>query len=408
MTHRERARLALSFRPSDRPPADLGSTRVSGIAAGSLPALRRHLGLAGAQEARVYDLSQFLAEVQPEVLDALGCDFCMLPLQLLPLDLPRAGWKPFTFWDGQSFLVPEHFHPRAEADGTLLHGHGHPWPTVERRMPPGCRYFERLHLGEIDSADFQLPHLEERDWRLPGAFTEEFLRREQEAARALWAATDRALVSSGAAGVPIGYGGLIGWAMKMRADPQHARARLAAEAEALSRRIGPYLEAVGDYLDVLVLSTHDFGTQRGPLFDPDLFADFFVPAWRMLTGAIHAARPALKLFLHSCGAVRPLIPHFIAARIDILNPVQWSAEDMDRTGLAREFGGRLVFWGGAAHNQRTLPFGRAEEVRREVRESIALFTAGGLRGGYVTAPIHNIQADVPAANILALYEEARR
>ena len=407
MTHRERVRLALNFRPTDRPPIDLGSTRVTGIAAWGMRPLRRALGL-GAGEVRVYDLSQFLAEVQPEVLDALGCDFCMLPLQLLPLDLPRAGWKPFTFWDGQSFLVPEHFHPRAEADGTLLHGHGHPWQTVERRMPPGCRYFERLHLGEIDSADFRLPHIEERDWRLPGAFTEEFLRREQEAARALWAATDRALVSSGAAGVPIGYGGLIGWAMKMRADPQHARARLAAEAEALSRRIGPYLEAVGDYLDVLVLSTHDFGTQRGPLFDPDLFADFFVPAWRTLTGAIHAARPALKLFLHSCGAVRPLIPHFIAARIDILNPVQWSAEDMDRTGLARESSGRLVFWGGAAHNQRTLPFGRAEEVRREVRESIALFTAGGLRGGYVTAPIHNIQADVPAANILALYEEARR
>jgi uroporphyrinogen-III decarboxylase len=159
---------------------------------------------------------------------------------------------------------------------------------------------------------------------------------------------------------------------------------------------------------VLVLSTHDFGTQRGPFFDPELSREFLVPAWRVLTDAIHAARPELRVFLHSCGAVRSLIPHFVSAGIDILNPVQWSAAGMDRGELAREFGGRIVFWGGAVHNQRTLPFGSPEQVRQEVRESIRQFTAGGRRGGYVTAPIHNIQADVPAANILALYEEARR
>ena len=159
---------------------------------------------------------------------------------------------------------------------------------------------------------------------------------------------------------------------------------------------------------MLVLSTHDFGTQRGPLFDPALFGQFLVPAWRLLTDAIHAARPGLKIFLHSCGSVRPLIPHFIAAGIDILNPLQWSADGMDRSELAREFSGRIVFWGGAAHNQRTLPFGSPAEVQREVRESIRLFTDGGRRGGYVLAPIHNLQADVPAANILALYREARQ
>jgi hypothetical protein len=120
-------------------------------------------------------------------------------------------------------------------------------------MPSGCRYFERVRPGEIDSADFQIPHVAERDWRLPQPFPADFLRREQDAARALSAATDRALVSSGALGVPIGYGGLIGWALKMREDPGHAQARLFAEAEAYARRIGPYLQAVGDYLDVLVL-----------------------------------------------------------------------------------------------------------------------------------------------------------
>lgn len=408
MTCRERVRQALNFQTTDRPPIDLGSTRVTGVAAWSYRELRRALGLGDGVPPRVYDLSQFLAEVEPQVLERLQCDFAMLPLQVLPLELPRAGWKPFRFWDGRTYQVPEHFHPAAEPDGTLLHGHGVPWQAVERRMPPGCRYFERLHLGEIDTVDFEIPHVEERDWQMAEPFTEEYLRREQDAARALHASTGRALVSSGALGVPIGYGGRIGWALKMRADPSHARARLLAEAQAFIRRIVPYLEAVGDYLQVLVLSTHDFGTQRGPLFDPELFREFFVPAWRALTDAVHAARPELKLFLHSCGSVRELLPHFIAAGIDIVNPVQWSADGMDRAELAREFGGRIVFWGGAAHNQRTLPFGRPGEVRREVRESIGWFTDGGRRGGYVTAPIHNLQADVPPENILALYEEARR
>ena len=174
MTRREHVRRALSFQPTDRPPLDLGSSRVTGVAAWGLRSLRQSLGLGGGREVRVYDLSQFLAEVEPDILDALGCDFCPLPLQVLPLELPRAGWKPYTFWDGQTFLVPDAFHPTVGPDGTLRHGYGHPWQTVERRMPPGCRYFERVHLGEIDSADFEIPHVAERDWRLPEPFTEEY------------------------------------------------------------------------------------------------------------------------------------------------------------------------------------------------------------------------------------------
>ena len=111
-----------------------------------------------------------------------------------------------------------------------------------------------------------------------------------------------------------------------------------------------------------------------------------------------------KTFIHSCGAVAELIPDFIEAGFDILNPVQTSAAGMDPGRLKREFGDRLVFWGGGIDTQRTLPFGTPEEVRREVRERIRTFAPGG---GFVFAPVHNVQAAIPVQNLLALFDAFR-
>ena len=94
---------------------------------------------------------------------------------------------------------------------------------------------------------------------------------------------------------------------------------------------------------------------------------------------------------------------FIAARFDILNPVQCTAAHMDPAELAREFGGRISFWGGGADTQRTLPFGTPDEVRAQVRERLQIFGRGG---GFVFNPIHNVQAGVPVENLLAMYEIA--
>lgn len=400
---RERARRALTHRPVERPPIDLGSTRVTGIAAWTYGELKQRLGLPRG-ETRVYDLSQFLAEVEEPVLDALDCDFLMLPLQVLPLELPRQGWKAYTFWDGRVYYVPEAFHPERAADGTLLVGHGAAWREPQRRMPPGSRYFDYIRYPDVVSVYDEVPHIREDSWPLPALFPDEYLRREQENARRLHDESDRALVSCGCRGMPAGYSGPIGWAMKMRSDPGHAAAFMMAEAYAYARRARQYLQAVGDCIDVLYVSGEDFGTQQGELFHPELFERFFVPAWRLVTQAIHEASPHVRVFVHSCGSVRRLLPHLVEAGVDIFNPVQWSARNMARQDLAREFGGKLVFWGGAVDCQATLPFGTPEEVRAEVAESIAAFSR---RGGYVVAATHNIQADAPLDNVLALFEAAR-
>ena len=146
----------------------------------------------------------------------------------------------------------------------------------------------------------------------------------------------------------------------------------------------------------------DFGFQEGLQVSPQLLRGLVLPRLARLYGLVHA-RSAARVFLHSCGAVAPLIEDLIRIGVDILNPVQTSARGMEPEALARDFGGRICFWGGGADVQRVLPLGTPEEVRRDARRRIEVL---GATGAFVFAPIHNLQADIPPANIAAMYEEA--
>ena len=108
-----------------------------------------------------------------------------------------------------------------------------------------------------------------------------------------------------------------------------------------------------------------------------------------------------KSFIHSCGSVVKLIPDFIESGFDVLNPVQTSATGMEAEGLAERFGNQVTFWGGGVDTQQVLPFGTPEEIKAQVRERMKIFSRGG---GFVFNPIHNVQAEVPVENLLALYE----
>jgi uroporphyrinogen decarboxylase len=166
---------------------------------------------------------------------------------------------------------------------------------------------------------------------------------------------------------------------------------------------GRVFETVGDLVDVVV-DTDDYGTQRSLLISPGTWRSMIKPRLRALNDFIHA-RSRAKVFLHSCGAIRALIPDLIDAGVDILNPVQVSAEGMDPVALKREFGRDVTFWGGGIDTQRTLPRGTVEEVRSEVRERLDVLMPGG---GFVFAAVHNIQADVPPGNVIAMLETVQR
>ncbi|MBS1253515.1 MAG: hypothetical protein MAG451_02564 [Anaerolineales bacterium] len=142
----------------------------------------------------------------------------------------------------------------------------------------------------------------------------------------------------------------------------------------------------------------DMGGQEGLLYSPDHIGEFLIPCMKRMIDLAHEA--GAFVFHHNDGSIRPIIPDMIAAGIDVLNPIQWRIENMDREGLKRDFGDQVVFHG-AMDNQYTLPFGTVEEVRQEVLDNVRIL---GEAGGYILAPCHNIQAVGPAENIVAMYE----
>ena len=162
-----------------------------------------------------------------------------------------------------------------------------------------------------------------------------------------------------------------------------------------------YLDQIGKYLQVFTY-WDDVNSQDGWLISPDIYRKMIKPKQRRLVEAIKKKTDA-KIYYHGCGAVFDLIPDLIEIGFDIINPVQVSAAGMDTQVLKRTYGEDIVFWGGGVDTQNTLPFGTPEEVAEEVKQRIDDLAAGG---GFVFAPVHNIQADVPPQNIVAAFETA--
>ena len=142
----------------------------------------------------------------------------------------------------------------------------------------------------------------------------------------------------------------------------------------------------------------DFGSQNSLLISRDAIRTIFLPRMKRMNDLAHQA--GVFAFFHSDGSIRPIIPDMIEAGIDILNPIQWRCQGMERQALKRDFGSQVVFHGGV-DNQYTLAFGTVDEVRQEVLEDIRIMGAGG---GYILAPCHNIQSISPPENVIAMYQ----
>jgi uroporphyrinogen decarboxylase len=163
-----------------------------------------------------------------------------------------------------------------------------------------------------------------------------------------------------------------------------------------------YLEAVGNYVQIIQFGD-DLGMQDRPMMSRNMYQKYLMPGHQKLFQHVHQ-NSTCAVFLHSCGSIYPLIPDLIAAGVDILNPVQTSAKNMDPKQLKDEFGDQITFWGGGCDTQHVLPFAGPDEVAQHVRERVEIFAPGG---GFVFNPIHNIQADVPPENIISMFDTAR-
>ena len=297
---------------------------------------------------------------------------------------------------GRPSKYPAGFSPVSEPDGSLvLLRDG----QAIARMPKDGFYFDRLEkypgAAHVDVATFQ-----------PALLSDQDCEHYRFQAEALFQNTDFAIVAP--LGPPyelfygLGTGDFASWMITLATEPDYVDALYGKLVEAWLENLRRFVAAVGDRVQVLQICD-DFGTQNAPFISVKMFRERIMPFYQRGLAWIHA-NTAMKVMLHSDGAIFPLIPSLIEMGVDILNPVQTSAGGMDAARLKREFGDQLVFWGGSLDCQHTLPFGTPDEVAREVAEHVRIFSPGG---GYVFAPVHNIQANVPAENIVAMFETAR-
>jgi uroporphyrinogen decarboxylase len=243
-------------------------------------------------------------------------------------------------------------------------------------------------------------------YRWPEPDPPEVIARLRSRAEELRATTDYALVGSAVIGggifeQPCRTVGMENFMMAMLTAPEFSAKLVDGITDIYIESIDRYLGQVGELIDVFTF-WDDVATQQGWMISPQSYLEVIKPRQKRLFEAIKS-RTRAKLFYHGCGAIFDLIPHLIEMGVDIINPVQVSAEGMDSKRLKAAYGKDVTFWGGGVDTQKVLPFGTPDEVRDEVKRRIDDFAPGG---GFVFATVHNIQAFVPPENIEAAFDTA--
>ncbi len=417
MNSRERVTLALNHKEPDRVPFDLG-TALSGIAASTVYKLRQALELdSPGTPVKVVEPFQMLGEIKPDLLEAVGLesDIVMPPMGGTMFGFPNSDWKPWTLFDGTPVLVPGLFNTDPEPDGSIVqYPGGNRSATPSARMPKDGFYFDPIvRQGPIDEARLNPEDNMEEFAELPDAVVPML----KQASDSLWDTSDKAILgafanlSFGDAALipgpalkhPKGIRDWTEWYVSIVSRPDYIWKVFERQCEVGLASLAKAHAAVGEKIDVLLTTATDFGMQTGPLISPKSYRQLFKPFHKAINDWVHE-NTTWKTYMHCCGSVVALLPDFIEAGFDILNPVQTSAAGMDPQFLKDRFGDQIVFWGGGVDTQHTLPFGTPEEVRTEVRERIRIFGPGG---GFVFATIHNIQARTPVENLLAMFETVR-
>ena len=375
-TSRERMLKALNHEEPDRIPIDLGGNQT-GIHKFAYAALTKHLGLK--EEITIMDAVQQLARPSEAVLERFHVDTRYIAAGA------AGGWTGGVV---QNMRDGQLWHDLTDEFG------------VTWSMPDKSPYYMDISHHPLANATLDdikgYPFPKGDD---PGRFAG--LR---DKALAIRKNTPYAVVS-GISGVTYEYcwylRGLEQWFCDLMVDPGFCEALIDQTKKFWLDWFRLFLDEVGDVVDVIMIGD-DLAGQSGPLFSPEIYRKIVKPRQRELAQYIRS-RTKARLWYHTCGGCREYIPDLMENGAQILNPVQISARGMDPADLKRNFGAELTFWGGAIDSQHVLPFASPDKIRAEVKRNLEIWKPGG---GYVFNNVHNIQAEVPAENIVAFYDAA--
>jgi len=413
MNSRERVNLTLNHNQPDKVPLDLGGSGVTSMHVSSVYLLRQALGLdAPGTPVKVVEPYQMLGEIKPDLIEAIGVDVLPLGGQKTMFGFKNENWKPWKTFDSTPVLVPEGFNTDPEPSGDiLLYPEGDKSAPASGRMPKDGWYFDAIvRQPPIDDDQLNVEdNLEEFSY-----ISDEDLSYFKKEAERLYKETDKAIFGSfGGTSFgdialvpamwlkyPKGIRDIEEWYVSTVARRDYVYKIFEKQCEIALANLEKIHQAVGNKVAAVFVTGTDFGMQTGTFISNKAYRDLYLPFHKIVNDWIHR-NTQWKSFIHSCGSVFALIPDFIEAGFDILNPVQCSAAEMAPQRLKKQFGDRIVFWGGAIDTQKTLPFGTPEDVKKEVIERIKFFGPGG---GFIFNAIHNIQAKTPVENLVALFE----
>ncbi len=356
-----------------------------------------------------------LGEVDDQLREALGIDIVGSLGRKSMFGTEGRDWKEFELFDGTPCLIPGSLNLTPAPDGGW-----HAYPEGDTsvgpsgHMPRGGYFFDAvIRQDPIDEARLDPADNTEEFGPLSSedlAFYQEkkrwFEQRGQFGSTLVIPGTafgDIALVPGAWMKHPKGIRDVGEWYMATVERKDYVRAVFDRQLEFAIQNVNTLIDLFGDTVQVAVITGTDFGTQIGPFIAPAAYREMYQPYHKAITELIHR-RSNWKCFIHSCGAVYKLIPDFIAAGFDVLNPVQCSAADMNAARLKQEFGKDIVFWGGGVDTQKTMAFGTPEQVRAEVMERIRIFNHDG---GFVFNAVHNVQGNTPIENVEAMFEALR-
>ena len=404
-TSRQRVLDALNHVEPDKVPIDFGGHRSSGINPETYRNLRKYLGLPD-RPVKVYDMVQQLAVIDNDVFERFGVDTIELGYGF---SLDEDDWKPWTLTDGSDCLIPAFVDVRRDGENWLLYN-----AATGRKLgvqKPGMNFFDQTYWPYLEGIPEDLSGLADAVgdmmWSVatPPNLAEIDYPTLIAGAKKLRASNDKAIIGL--------FGGNMyempqflcrndNFLMLMATEPDTVHRFLDAIVELHLHNLEKYLEAVGPYIDIILFGD-DLGMQSGPQFSPRMYRKFFKPRHAKLWKRAKELAD-VKVMLHCCGGIRPLLDDLIDAGLDTANPIQTSCAGMEPAGLKRDFGDRLCLWGGGCDTQTVLPKAPPKGVRQHVLERLEILAPGG---GFVFQQIHNILAQVPPENIVAMFDAVR-
>lgn len=409
LTSKEKIFNAINHKEGDIP-IDIGSMPTTGLHVKLIDDLREYYGLEK-RPTIVLEPYQMLGHIEDDLREAMGIDTKPLwgrgSMLGIPMDGKLKEWE--SPW-GQTVLVPEKFNTTSKDGNIYIYAEGDMNYPPTAVMPTESSFFDTIiYQDEIDDDNLEITDnlvefgpISDRDI----AFLKD---QKQKLGNSNYficgnlggtALGDIALVPGPMLKVKKGIRDIEEWYISTLTRQDYIHQIFEKQVDIGLKNLKTMHDILGDSVQIAYLCGNDFGTQLAQFCSKETFDSLYAPYYKQINDWIHT-NTNWRTFKHSCGAVEPLIENFIDVGFDVLNPVQWTAVDMDRISLKKKYGKNLVFWGGGIDTQKTLPFGTPEEVRKEVLETCEIF---GKDGGFVFNTIHNILANTPVENLVAMID----